>query len=311
MKSKSVFRLLMMLMLLSSIAAVLSSFMFFQGVGSTLDQSVNSTHHGLIAQPSSTMQANGTAVPTGSIAATSTAISTPTRNASLTQPPFTIPAPSVTVTLTKVASANNPSQIVAVSDYMQNPSCFLPDGLGPTNPLGIAERCPPPFLPPRAVAVKLVPTATPTPNATPKTTQAKGDAPFSAREMSGEWETIGANQSIWYKVNNQNNFYLDVWLDAYGRTGIGFLAFSPEQANDLSATTSPKGRGAPSKADPSHDLMWRGAQASGTWYFLVTNTTNDAIKYKIGNKQASEDRNCRSYWEYLSTGQYVFWTACR
>ena len=197
-----------------------------------------------------------------------------------------------------------------LADYSVNPVCFLPDGLNTTNPLGINETCPPPFLPPRATKVP-TPVPTLTASAVITKTQPKGDSPYTARTMSGEWETIGPGQQIWYRINNENNFYLDVWMDTYGRPGVSFAVYSPEQLNNLSAATAPKGRSAAIKTDTTHDWWWKGAQAMGIWHVLVTNTTATPIQYRIGNKQSTEERICRSYWEYLPSGLYVYWTACR
>jgi len=219
-----------------------------------------------------------------------------------------------------IASAGNPVINGAVvssgsADHTSNLSCFLPDGTVATNALGISETCPPPFLPPRAVKPVVAPTSAPTPAlaaTVPITkTQPKGDSPYTARTMTGEWETIDAKASVWYRIDNKSNFYLDVWMDTYGRPGVMFSVFSPEQQNNLSAATAPKGRSAAIKTDPTHDWWWKGAQAVCIWHVLVTNTTAMPMQYRVGNKQSTEERNCRSYWEYLPSGAYVYWTACR
>jgi hypothetical protein len=217
-----------------------------------------------------------------------------------------------------IASAGNPVVNGGVvnpgsTDYVITPGCYLPDGSSPTNALGISEACPPPFLPPRAVKpVTPVPGPTIAATAPITKTQPKGDSPFTARTMTGEWETIGPGEQIWYRINNENNFYLDVWMDTYGKQGVSFAVYSPEQLNNLSVATAPKGRSAAIRTDTTHDWWWKGAQAVGIWHVLVTNTTSTPMQYRISNKQATEDRtNCRSYWEYLPSGAYVYWTACR
>ena len=214
-----------------------------------------------------------------------------------------------------IASAGNPVVNGGVvnpgsSDYVITPGCYLPDGASPTNALGVGETCPPPFLPPRATKV---PAAIPTLTASTviTKTQPKGDSPYTARTMTGEWETIAPGEQIWYRINNENNFYLDVWMDTYGRPGVSFAVYSPEQTNNLSAATAPKGRSAAIKTDTTHDWWWKGAQATGIWHVLVTNTTTTPMQYRIDYRQSTEQRNCRSYWEYLPTGAYVYWTACR
>ena len=212
------------------------------------------------------------------------------------------------------APPNSGSVSPSLPDYSTNPRCFLPDGSGATAPLGISEECPPPFLPPRVVK-------TPTPVRAPVTVpltgtvtakvQPKGDSPYTARTMTGEWETIAPGGQVWYRIDNENNFYLDVWMDTYGQSGVTFAVYSPPQLNNLSAATTPKGRSAAIKTDPSHDWWWKGAQAIGIWHVLVTNTTSRPMQYRIGYKQSTEERICQSNWEYLPTGQYVYWTSCR
>jgi hypothetical protein len=209
-----------------------------------------------------------------------------------------------------LASAGNPVLGANSADYSISPVCYLPDGSLTTNVLGIGEDCPPPFLPPRVVKtpapVSVPVTATVVAKATPK-----GDSPFTARAMTGEWDTIPPGGQVWYRINNENNFYLDIWMDTYGRPGVVFNVYSPEQINGLSANTSPKGRNSTTKSDPTHDWWWKGAQANGIWHVLVLNTTSTPMQYRIHYKQTTEDRVCRSYWEWLPTGQYVYWTACR
>ncbi|MCI0477819.1 MAG: hypothetical protein L0Y55_16375 [Anaerolineales bacterium] len=217
-----------------------------------------------------------------------------------------LPAPRAAL-----ASAGNP--VIGPVDYSASPMCFLPDGSLATNALGIGEDCPPPFLPPRAVktpAPAIAATASVTATVVAKATP-KGDSPHSARTMNGEWETIPSGGQVWYRINNENNFYLDLWMDTYGRPGVVFSVYSPEQINNLSVNTAPKGRSSTAKSDPSHDWWWKGAQANGIWHVLVLNTTSTPMQYRIHYKQNTEDRVCKSYWEWLSTGQYVYWTACR
>lgn len=230
-----------------------------------------------------------------------------------------LPARPVDPGAVAIASAGNPvinssANISSTIDYSSNPSCFLPDGSGMTNALGIGEACPPPFLPPRAVktATPITTTATaPLTSTVTAKTQPKGDSPYTARTMTGDWETIDPKASIWYRIDNENNFFLDVWMDTYGQPGVTFAVYSPDQINNLSATTVPKGRSAAIKSDPSHDWWWNGAQAVGIWHVLVTSSASTPMKYRIGYKQSTEQRNCHSYWEYLPSGLYVYWTACR
>ncbi len=139
----------------------------------------------------------------------------------------------------------------------------------------------------------------------------QGGSPNDGLAPNDTWLRLDANSSIWYKIDNGDNFYLDLWLDAYGKSGVTLSVFSPEQANGLSVDTMPKGRGAPSKSDLSHDIFWSGAQARGTWYALVKNYNPFPVDYKLGNKQWTEVRNCRSYPEYINGVFVPSWTACR
>ncbi|MEW5719388.1 MAG: hypothetical protein AB1817_12215, partial [Chloroflexota bacterium] len=168
------------------------------------------------------------------------------------------PARAVAGAPVTIASAGNPVVNSGPIDYALVPSCYLPDGSSSTNALGIGEACPPPFLPPRATKVP-APVATLTASAVVTKTQPKGDSPYTARTMTGEWETIQPGERIWYRIDNGNNFYLDVWMDTYGRPGVTFAVYSPEQLNNLSAATAPKGRSATVRTDTTHDWWWKGA----------------------------------------------------
>lgn len=140
----------------------------------------------------------------------------------------------------------------------------------------------------------------------------QGTSPFDAMDITNAWQTLAGGARRWYKIDNGDNFSLDVWLDANGRSGVTFAAYAPEQLNQLATNLDipPKGRGAPLKQDPSHDLMWSGAQARGVWSFLVTNSNPFQVDYRLGSRQSTEERNCNSYWEWIGTS-YVYWTACR
>lgn len=139
----------------------------------------------------------------------------------------------------------------------------------------------------------------------------KGTSPTDALEPADTWGNIVAGTGVWYKIGGgKNPMHLEVWLDAYGKDGIGFNVYSPEQYPDLSAATPPKGRGTVNKADTRHDLWWIGnAPAGGTWYILVTNINSVPISYKLGyNGGANSQRDCTGpYWEYLPNGAYVLW----
>lgn len=233
---------------------------------------------------------------------------------------FTVPTATNSATPGAVAASapatgtgtTNPTDLsqsnsVASPDNSLPLSCLLPDSDVAFNALGIAANCP---IPPVQVrAVKAVPTPVPTKVAAVPV-QPKGDSPQAAKTITDDWQTIEAGGVQWYKIDNGNNFYLDVWLDANRQSGISFALYAPEQINGLNVDTPPKGRGAPVKADPSHDQWWKGSYATGVWHILVRNYNQTTVQYKIGTKQSSADRRCVSYWEYLPTGGYVLWTDC-
>jgi hypothetical protein len=162
-------------------------------------------------------------------------------------------------------------------------------------------RCDRPRLvrPPVVVAaVVKPPTAVPTAN--PK----RGTSPYDAIEPNDTWQTIGANANVWFRIGEEglNHVHLDVWVDAYGKSGISFAVFSPEQFGDLSPATPPKGRGTANKSDKTHDLMWSGqAPAGGTWYVLVSNSNSTALSYKVGyNRVVTGPKDCSGpYWEWI------------
>ncbi len=223
------------------------------------------------------------------------------------------PVPSVEPTRAGkngLTTSNGSTNLANIADPSLPLECLLPEGESSMNALGVASQCT--WTPVQLRAVKVLPTP-PTVKAnvpTPARVQPKGDSPFSAMTMTDQWQTIEAGARQWYKIDNGNNFYLDVWLDAYGRGNLTLAMYAPEQTNHLSPDLPPKGRGGPVKNEPTHDLYWSGAYATGTWYALVTNYNTVPVQYRIGTKQSSTDRNCVSYWEFLPTGQYVLWTDC-
>lgn len=149
-------------------------------------------------------------------------------------------------------------------------------------------------------AVKL-PITAPQPPPSPK----HGTSPGDAMDPNDSWQTIGANQSLWYRLGEDtiSRVHLDVWLDANGKGGIGFAVYSPEQMNDISNSTVAKGRGTANRNNLTHDLSWSGqAPAGGTWYVLVTNSNATPFSYKLGyNRVVTGPRQGCSgpYVEYL------------
>lgn len=158
-------------------------------------------------------------------------------------------------------------------------------------------------MPPTPVVVAKAAVVTPTP------VRPKGDSPQSARPISQDWETIGPKGVVWYRIDNGNNYFLEFWLDANGTRNISFSIFSPDQANDLSVATKPKGVGSFDKYS-GHDLIWKGYRAIGSWYALVRNFNDFPVQYKVGIRESTTERNCWGYWEWLPTGELVYWIDC-
>lgn len=188
----------------------------------------------------------------------------------------------------------------------------------------------PTLVPTNVPTVRRLPTQIPRspsgPTATPTTDPRRGDSPFSAITISGadEWLTINASTKLWYKLGEKTSYplHLQIWLDAYGRPGIGFSVFSPEQANNLNilnVDTKPKGRGTPTKAT-GHDYLWEGGSANaGTWYVLVSNDNSTPVQYKLNSSfTVTDHKNCYSYWEPPDPDRRAmgetnpwWWTACK
>lgn len=217
-----------------------------------------------------------------------------------------VPATSVgSLPITGTVSANVTSPLAAPALPL---ACLLPTGDEISNALGVSDTCS--SVPVQVRMVKAVATPAPTARAVAVAPPLpKGDSPATARPITDESHTIEAGGIIWHKIDNKSNFFLDIWLDASGRGGITFAVFAPEQTNGLSVDTQPKGRGATAKNDP-RDLIWKGANAMGVWHVLVRNHNPFPVQYKLGTMQSTTERNCVGFWEWLPTGQYVWWVDC-
>ena len=187
------------------------------------------------------------------------------------------------------------------------PSAFacMPDGDEPCSQCVIMRRRPSP--PVRAAA-----SAALTPVPIPVVASPRGDSPSTAMEIPDAWQTLEPGASFWYRLGDGNlPQRLEVWLDANGQGGIGFAVFAPDQMGDFSGSTVPKGRGTYNRSEPSHDLYWVGqANAGGTWFIAVTNSSAAPVSFKLAYNRAETPRSCRSYWEYIGK-DYVYWTACK
>ncbi len=179
------------------------------------------------------------------------------------------------------------------------------------NPKGCNKSLPTPTPKPTVAAVAPKPQATaPKVAAAP---QPKGTSQADAIPVEDKWQTIGPHSYVWYKIDIGNvNHVLDIWMDANGMGNVGFAVYSNYQADmGLGVDTQPTGRGSKNRFF-SNDLRWSGrAPRGGTWYVLVNNNNEFAVPYKVGaNITEMDPKNCHSYWEYLPSGAYVYWTAC-
>ncbi len=158
---------------------------------------------------------------------------------------------------------------------------------------------------------KIVAVAKATAVPTPVQVAARGTSPFDAIAPDDAWRTIDPSANVWYKIGEGiNPQHFEVWLDAWGKPGLEFAVYSPEQMNNWSPDTPPKGRGTQNKADMSHDLWWIGqAPAGGTWFVRVISRSTFPLAYKIGyNRLGMSRKDCGpAYWEFLPDGRYVLW----
>ncbi|MDE3087878.1 MAG: hypothetical protein KGJ80_00645 [Chloroflexota bacterium] len=54
-----------------------------------------------------------------------------------------------------------------------------------------------------------------------------------------------------------------------------------------------------------------GYAKGGIWYALVTNFTAAPISFNLGgNVNSTDTKKCHGYWEYLPSGQYIYWVDC-
>ncbi len=163
--------------------------------------------------------------------------------------------------------------------------------------------------PPRKPTPRVVAVAKPTTVPTP--VPAHGSSPYDAILPDDAWRTIDPNASVWYKIGEGiNPQHFEVWLDAWGKPGLEFDVYAPDQMNDWSPAVPPKGRGTVNRADLSHDLWWIGqAPSGGTWYLRVFSRSTFPLQYKVGyNRAGMAKKDCGApYWEYLPNGQYVLW----
>ena len=206
--------------------------------------------------------------------------------------------PTAVATLVAASAKSNGDSATGLANSPALPTnsfplaCLLPDGDNFSNALGVTDQCPAPPVQIRAAKVVPTPLPAPKPVVVPTPIQPKGDAPSSAKTITDTWQTLNPGAVHWYRIDNDKNFYLNVYIDDNGASGITLSLFSPDQANDLSVDLQPKGRGAPVKNEP-HDLLWKGSFATGVWYALVRNYNPNPLQYKIGIAQSTTYPPCR------------------
>lgn len=157
------------------------------------------------------------------------------------------------------------------------------------------SRCEMPRPTPRVVA-RVVPTATPAPKPTAVVSSNRGLSPGDALPMdASKWYIVGANSYLWFMNDNGGSFFQSVVMETKLANGVNFAVFSPEQENDLTTKSPPKGRGtlAPQgtgNAKYTYDSM----NAGGRWFFLVTNYNSTPVDVKFSSSGGADDRTCVS-----------------
>jgi len=237
-------------------------------------------------------------------------------------PPTVSPSPAIIPTET-IEATPTPETVALASDVPPTPTLSSDSALTPT-----LELTPTPSITGTVAATPIAtltqvtirrpasstPTIRVTPTVTTTVTAKSGDSPFAAIDITGNWDKIGPKKQLWFKTGVETSFPLRgyIALDAYGKSGINFSVFSPEQASDLNVDTTPKGRGAFDRAIPTHDLIWSGGSPkAGIWYLLLTNVNSVPVDYKlISTFSATDHKNCFTYPETINGGPVIIWTEC-
>lgn len=168
---------------------------------------------------------------------------------------------------------------------------------------------------PAAPVVLPAPTIAPTP--VPAAPQViahwAGSSPADALEANGAWQTLDSRASAWYVVGTAvgTGVRMEVWLDASDISGLDMSIYAPNQLDNLNGSAA--GHGTTDKFAPGR-LHWSGGGSSavaGNWYARISNSGSSSVQYKVtSDQQQIAPKNCESYWEYLPSGAYVYWTAC-
>jgi len=103
--------------------------------------------------------------------------------------------------------------------------------------------------------------------------------PDSAPYLDGDYHTIPANTTLWYRLNYAGDHsQLVVLLNKGNENALQFMVHKPDQMTKWWTDPSPVGRGT-AKQD---DLIWAGnSHEPGTWYVELTNPNATAQTYRF------------------------------
>ncbi len=107
-----------------------------------------------------------------------------------------------------------------------------------------------------------------------------GSGPADALRVTGTWQTIAANTSLWFYFDyGGDKSIIEVAVDDNNASNVELAVFTPAQANDWVSdpSTPPIGRGTKPAEDKNfvgHDLDWEAAFRFGGRYFVVVTNKN-------------------------------------
>jgi hypothetical protein len=130
-------------------------------------------------------------------------------------------------------------------------------------------------------------------------------SPQNALMPDGSPHILAAGASVWYKVGKGGE-HIDVFLDSPLLSGMVLQIYAPGNLSD------PVGQGTLQKG--TGRLAWAGGHwnSDGDWMARVTNNNPLPANYTLTSSVRDiSNKSCYGYWEYLPTGQYVYWSECR
>ena len=158
------------------------------------------------------------------------------------------------------------------------------------------------------------PLIVPAPSVPVAVTSQHGNSPLDALLPNGDWQTLGAGATVWYRIGtaNEGGVHMDVWLESSLTGGVDMAIYGPDQLNNLAGP--PAGHGTRSKSDPAR-LNWSGGgsnRVSGNWFARVTNHNSVSARVRVTSEETliAPKNDCASYWEYIGR-DYVYWSACK